>query len=558
MEGASSEPLGPVSSPAGFLLLSSVLDGRTAVFPDPRTLHYFGTDDSGIPSVRFRNHCAAASFEPSVLVQITVSTMLWLAPIVLLLVTSSTCNAGMGGRKLLDPSTDDAPPAYSTGHTEPSTVDLGKAEGFTVLAFTTVTNTGPTTVGGCLGVCDVDQVVPGEGQITYSDSCRAAKDVAVAAMDDVKDAYNEAANHTDDAVIIDVVNIGGVTFTPGLYKTTGALEVSSGTLYLSGKGVYIFQMDTTLLMSTGRQMVLSGGAEASDIFWVVGSSATFEVNSVVMGTVMAHQAISVNTGATVTGRLFAINAAVTMQSNTVAFPVVSGGRRRQLQSVYSEDAISPVMPVKLLTAEEFTVIAYATITNTGLTNVGGLIGVNPGSAVTGETEISFFPEPLPYGRVTTDGAKIPKADAQTAYDDAKGRVDNVVGVNIVNIGGLTFWPGLYKSTGALEVSSGDLVFDADGDESGVFIFQMETTFSVSSHIKMHLVNKAKACNVFWQMGSSANFASYSEVVGTFMAYAKIDVWSGAKIEGRLFSLTEAVNLQANDVVFPSCSTDDAT
>ena len=58
-------------------------------------------------------------------------------------------------------------------------------------------------------------------------------------MGHVVDAYNDAADRVEGVIVINVVNIGGVTFTPGLYKTTGALEVSSGILYLSGKGVYI-------------------------------------------------------------------------------------------------------------------------------------------------------------------------------------------------------------------------------------------------------------------------------------------------------------------------------
>nr|ARM65351.1 ice-binding protein isoform 9 [Chlamydomonas sp. ICE-MDV] len=468
--------------------------------------------------------------------------MLWLAPIMLLLATSSTCSAGMVGRKLLQEN--EASPAYSSNNVEPSTVELYTAKEFTVLAATTVTNTGPTTVNGWLGVSNGEDV-PGENEITYSGSGRANQTVAAGAMGHVVDAYNDAAGRDEGVVVINVVNIGGVTFTPGLYKTTGALEVSSGTLYLSGKGVYIFQMETTLSMSTGRQMVLADGAEASDIFWVVGSSATFEANSVALGTFMAHQAISVKTGASITGRLFAINAAVTMQSNTVAFPAdASGSRRRQLSDVYSTEAVSPEA-VDLLFAEHFTVLAYATITNSGATKIGGLIGVSPGSAVTGQTEITYYDLPELNDRASTEDASTAKADVTTAYNDVKGREVNVVNLDRVNIGGLTFTPGLYKTTGSLEVSSGELTLSGDG----VYIFQIEETFSLSSNLKMTLKDGAQASNVFWQIGSTAKFAVGSEAVGTFMAYAKIDVWSGAKITGRLFSLNEAVNMLSNDVAF---------
>eukprot|EP00798_Chlamydomonas_sp_ICE-L_P023934 gene23934-biopygen18436 len=425
--------------------------------------------------------------------------MLWLAPIMLLLATSSTCSAGMVGRKLLQEN--EASPAYSSNNVEPSTVQLYTAKEFTVPAATTVTNTGPTTVNGWLGVSNGEDV-PGENEITYSGSGRANQTVAAGAMGHVVDAYNDAAGRDEGVVVINVVNIGGVTFTPGLYKTTGALEVSSGTLYLSGKGVYIFQMETTLSMSTGRQMVLADGAEAIDIFWVVGSSATFEANSVALGTFMAHQAISVKTGASITGRLFAINAAVTMQSNTVAFPAdASGSRRRQLSDVYSTEAVSPEA-VDLLFAEHFTVLAYATITNSGATKIGGLIGVSPGSAVTGQTEITYYDLPELNDRASTEDASTAKADVTTAYNDVKGREVNVVNLDRVNIGGLTFTPGLYKTTGSLEVSSGELTLSGDG----VYIFQIEETFSLSSNLKMTLKDGAQASNVFWQIGSTAKFA----------------------------------------------------
>eukprot|EP00798_Chlamydomonas_sp_ICE-L_P000541 gene541-biopygen270 len=224
--------------------------------------------------------------------------MLWLAPIVLLLAGSSTCNAGMIGRKMLE---DDFPAAYSSGHVaDSSTVDLQSAEEYTVLASSRVTNTGPTTVGGLLGVSPGSEV-EGETYISYSEPTpnkRASTTAAAIALDDLVNAYNNASGRVKNVVNIDVVNIGGLTFTPGLYKSTDSLEVSSGTLYLRGIGVYIFQMEKT-----------------------------FTANTVAAGTFMAHQSISVKTGASITGRLLALNAAVTMQSNTVVYPTSESRRR---------------------------------------------------------------------------------------------------------------------------------------------------------------------------------------------------------------------------------------
>jgi hypothetical protein len=200
-------------------------------------------------------------------------------------------------------------------------------------------------------------------------------------------------------------------------------------------------------------------------------------------------------------------------------------------------------PINLRTAADFSVLAYATVTTTGLTSVGGMVGVSPGSAVTGEYE--FAPLPAVSGIAGVDAAAACKYDVGTAYLEASGRTVDVVGINVVNIGGMTFTPGLYKTTGALAVSSGTLTLSG----KGVYIFNIETTLTVDTDLEMVLTNGALASDVFWRVGSSATFQRGSSVVGTVMAYASIDVITGAKVEGRLFALNAAVNMDSNAVVF---------
>jgi hypothetical protein len=119
-------------------------------------------------------------------------------------------------------------------------------------------------------------------------------------------------------------NLGGQTLTPGLYKSTSSLEITSGDLTLDAQGdgdaVFIFQMASTLTTTAGRQVVLSGSAKATNIFWQVGTSATIGSTSAFQGTIMADQAITLNTGATLTGRVLARIAAVSLDSNIIVEP----------------------------------------------------------------------------------------------------------------------------------------------------------------------------------------------------------------------------------------------
>jgi len=204
----------------------------------------------------------------------------------------------------------------------PAGVALGTAGNFAVLAGSGVTNTGATAVTGDLGVSPGTSVTgfpPG----TISGATHAGDATAATAKVDLTTAYNDAAGRTLDAVTV-AGNLGGLTLTPGLYKSTSSLAISSGDLILDALGdanaVFIFQMASTLTTTTGRQVILSGGADPANIYWQVGTSATLGTNSVFQGTIMADQSITLTTGATLNGRALARNAAVTLDTNTVVRP----------------------------------------------------------------------------------------------------------------------------------------------------------------------------------------------------------------------------------------------
>ncbi len=117
----------------------------------------------------------------------------------------------------------------------------------------------------------------------------------------------------------------------------------------------------------------------------------------------------------------------------------------------------------------------------------------------------------------------------------------------IPVGEVRLPPGLYKSTSSLEISSGDLTLDAQGNENAVWIFQMASTLVTTSGRKVILIGNAKAANVFWQVGSSATLGTYSALKGTVMAYASITIATGATLDGRALAQNAAVTLDTNAV-----------
>ena len=202
-------------------------------------------------------------------------------------------------------------------------------------------------------------------------------------------------------------------------------------------------------------------------------------------------------------------------------------------------------PVVLGAAGNYAVLAGSTVTSIGNTTINGDVGVAPGSAVTG------FPPGTVNGAIRFGSTAVGSAKAAltVAYNDAKGRTLAPVSV-AGNIGGQTLAPGLYKSKGSLEVSSGDLTLDANGDANGVFIFQIATTLSTTPGRQVILAGNAKAANIFWQVGSSATLDTTTVFKGTIMANQSISLGTGATLEGRALARIAAVTMDSNDISIP--------
>ncbi len=200
-------------------------------------------------------------------------------------------------------------------------VALNSASTFTVLGASAVTNTGPTVVNGNLGVspgCGVTGFPPGTvvgGSILMTDG------PAGSAQADAMTAYNDAAGRTTPAIVAG--DLGGQTLTPGLYKSTSTLGIT-GVLRLDGQGstssVFIFQIASGLTTASSSQVILQNGAQAANVFWQVGSSATLGTYSSFSGTILALASVTVTTGAALDGRALALTGAVTLDTNTAVNP----------------------------------------------------------------------------------------------------------------------------------------------------------------------------------------------------------------------------------------------
>jgi len=432
------------------------------------------------------------------------------------------------------------------------TVNLGTAANFAVLAGSTITNTGNTVITGNLGLSPGNSLVgfpPG----TYSGVVDLANPAAAAAKTDLTAAFTDAAARTGAVTI--PTELGGTTLAPGVYTSAAGTFGITGTLTLNAQGnanaVWIFQAASTLITASSSNVVLMNGANALNVFWQVGSSATLGTNSSFKGTIMAQASITVTTGVAIEGRVLAQTAAVTMDTNIIivytgptAFPTPTptpAPGPTGTPTLPPTPSPVPQLPVNLGAAANFVVLAGTTITNTGLSVLTGNLGLSPGNSLVG------FPPGTYSGVVNLADATAATAKTAltAAYTDAAGRV----GAHTVptELGGTTLTPGAYVTAAGTLGITGTLTLDAQGDANAVFIFQAASTLITASSSNVVLINGAQAQNVFWQVGSSATLGTGSTFRGNILALTSITVTTGTAIFGRALARNGAVTLDTNAI-----------
>ncbi len=229
--------------------------------------------------------------------------------------------------------------------------------------------------------------------------------------------------------------------------------------------------------------------------------------------------------------------------------LVAGCRNNETEQALPVHIVIPAQTilqasVSLGYAADFVVLAGSGINNTGATTVTGDLGLSPGISLDG------FPPGIFGGKkhindTRSDQAKI---DLTNAYKDAAGRTSPEEVLLSGNIGGLILTPGLYKSISSLDISRGDLILDALGDEKAIFIIQIASTLNVKPGRQVILRNGAMASNIFWQVGNSVTIGTSSVFKGTILANQSITFNTGAILNGRGLARLGEVRMTGNNMV----------
>jgi hypothetical protein len=197
---------------------------------------------------------------------------------------------------------------------------MGAASGFAVLGASTATCTNLSDVTGDVGVSPGTAITGFNPDCTITGTIHAGDGVAAQAHSDLAIAYNDLKAVACEYNLTGT-DLGGQTLAPGVYCFDTSVGLT-GDLTLDGGGdstaTWIFQIGSTITTASNSKVIMAGSGESCNVFWQVGSSGTIGTGTAFQGNVLASASITLVSGSTLVGRALALNAAVTMDHNTVS------------------------------------------------------------------------------------------------------------------------------------------------------------------------------------------------------------------------------------------------
>jgi hypothetical protein len=255
--------------------------------------------------------------------------------------------------------------------------------------------------------------------------------------------------HRPDEVLMEI-EIGGLTFTPGTYRSGSAINFAYGTTVAldaqgNSDGIFLFQAGTTLVTAADTYFKLINGARAENIIWALGSAATLGARSTAEGSIVSGTAITFGTGSNLHGCALA-QSVVTFESNgsTQALEYDEGEDKNSVVTSCARSTFRPtsacVETVSHGVCQNFAVHARTTVTFDGVQSTinGGDVGVSPGTSITGEVNI------VDGQKLTRSSNKVFADSVLVTYNAAMVHRQDEIMMEI-EMGGLTFTPGTYRS-----------------------------------------------------------------------------------------------------------------
>jgi len=525
--------------------------------------------------------------------------------------------AGATGRAMAASNTASPTPSPTqTPGASVAALDLQGACSFAVLGSSGIAKNGTSNITGNVGSYPTASESGTGSMVIGGGADHGADGASSAAQSGLTAAYGDGS--TRPGTTIGGALEGDGTIYPGVYTSlSGAFTLAAAdTLTLDGNGdtssVFIFQ--TTAAMTTGASTIISlvNGAQAQNVFWVIGSDATLGASSTFSGTILAAGAVTVGANAAVTGRLLAEGGLVTLDSDTITNSFAcAGGSPTFTPTLGGSITYSPTPAASGSVTSSPTPTDSGSVTSSSTPTDSGSTTASSTPTDSGSTTATFTPSitvspttgpspvsPLPVSLQGADGYSIlagsgitntgassssgyvgtfptasetgfgslnqactnyaggtftqsAKTDLNTAYLDAQGRTATAqVGTEL---GGTTLPTGVYDSAAGTFGITGTLTLDGGGNTNSVFIFQAASTLITANNSVVLLTNGAQAKNVFWAVGSSATLGTGSTFVGTILAYTAITVNTGCNITGRLLALNAAVTVDSSSINTASVS-----